>query len=82
MKCDSNRARGDNLASLKYAVTNWLMERTPTPNSAIHRQDKSGQGFYNDVTGGLLCPGAIPGKGSVLACAITNLCLQSVQASI
>ncbi|KAG1811478.1 uncharacterized protein BJ212DRAFT_1277845 [Suillus subaureus] len=32
------------------------MEHTPTPNPTIHRQDKSGQGFYNDMTGGLLCP--------------------------
>ncbi|KAG2058590.1 hypothetical protein BDR06DRAFT_968581 [Suillus hirtellus] len=52
----SDRARGDNSASLKCAVTNWLMECTPTPNPTIHRQDKSGWGFYNDVTGRLLCP--------------------------
>ncbi|KAG2090398.1 uncharacterized protein F5147DRAFT_748244 [Suillus discolor] len=32
------------------------MERTPTPNPTIHRQDKSGRGFHNDVTGRLLCP--------------------------
>ncbi|KAG2106917.1 hypothetical protein BD769DRAFT_1393086 [Suillus cothurnatus] len=52
----SDGARGDDSASLKCAVANWLMERTPTPNPTIHRQDKSGRGFYNDVTGGLLCP--------------------------
>ncbi|KAG2752564.1 hypothetical protein P692DRAFT_20725836 [Suillus brevipes Sb2] len=52
----SDGARGDDSASLKCAVADWLMERTPTPNPAIHRQDKSGRGFYNDVTGGLLCP--------------------------
>ncbi|KAG2738110.1 hypothetical protein P692DRAFT_20759654 [Suillus brevipes Sb2] len=72
----SDGARGDDSASLKCAVADWLMERTPTPNPTIHRQDKSGRGFYNDVTGGLLCP------GSFLTCAITNLCLQSVRASI
>ncbi|KAG1818347.1 hypothetical protein EV424DRAFT_1323921, partial [Suillus variegatus] len=52
----SDGARGDDSASLKCAVADWLMERTPTPNPTIHRQDKSGRGFYNDVTGGLLCP--------------------------
>ncbi|KAG2159780.1 uncharacterized protein EDB93DRAFT_1099241 [Suillus bovinus] len=52
----SDGARGDDLASLKCAVADWLMERTPTPNPTIHRQDKSGQGFYNNVTGRLLCP--------------------------
>ncbi|KAG2045572.1 hypothetical protein BDR06DRAFT_978116 [Suillus hirtellus] len=52
----SDGARGDDSASLKCAVADWLMERTPTPNPTIHRQDKSGRGFYNNVTGGLLCP--------------------------
>ncbi|KAG1741591.1 hypothetical protein EDD22DRAFT_959020 [Suillus occidentalis] len=52
----SDGARGDDSASLKCAVADWLMERAPTPNPTIHRQDKSGRGFYNDVTGGLLCP--------------------------
>ncbi|KAG1828062.1 hypothetical protein EV424DRAFT_1318659, partial [Suillus variegatus] len=52
----SDGARGDDSASLKHSVAEWLMERTPAPNPAIHKQDKSGRGFYNDVTGGLLCP--------------------------
>ncbi|KAG1787335.1 uncharacterized protein HD556DRAFT_1448824 [Suillus plorans] len=52
----SDGARGDDSASLKRSVAEWLMERTPAPNPAIHKQDKSGRGFYNDVTGGLLCP--------------------------
>ncbi|KAG1889142.1 hypothetical protein F4604DRAFT_1876909 [Suillus subluteus] len=51
-----NGARGDDSASLKRSVAEWLMERTPAPNPAIHKQDKSGRGFYNDMTGGLLCP--------------------------
>ncbi|KAG0698533.1 hypothetical protein DFH29DRAFT_1002776 [Suillus ampliporus] len=52
----SDGARGDDSAGLKHAVATWLMEHTPTPNPTIHRQDKSGQGFYHDVTGKLLCP--------------------------
>ncbi|KAG1854864.1 hypothetical protein F4604DRAFT_1685870 [Suillus subluteus] len=42
--------KGDDSASLKCSVAEWLMERTPAPNPAIHKQDKSGWGFYNDVT--------------------------------
>ncbi|KAG1893608.1 uncharacterized protein F5891DRAFT_962684, partial [Suillus fuscotomentosus] len=62
----SDGARGDDSAGLKRAVADWLMERTPTPNPPIHKQNKSGRGFYHDVTGELLCPvdytvtGAIP----------------------
>ncbi|KAG1848140.1 hypothetical protein C8R48DRAFT_677345 [Suillus tomentosus] len=52
----SDGARGDDCAGLKRSVAEWLMERTPPPNPAIHKQDKSGRGFYNDVTGGLMCP--------------------------
>ncbi|KAG1799432.1 uncharacterized protein HD556DRAFT_1439814 [Suillus plorans] len=52
----SDGARGDDSAGLKRAVADWLMERTPTPNPPIHKQNKSGRGFYHDMTGELLCP--------------------------
>ncbi|KAG1785968.1 uncharacterized protein HD556DRAFT_1450170 [Suillus plorans] len=52
----SDGARGDDSAGLKRAVADWLMECTPTPNPPIHKQSKSGQGFYHDMTGRLLCP--------------------------
>ncbi|KAG1893345.1 uncharacterized protein F5891DRAFT_963076, partial [Suillus fuscotomentosus] len=52
----SDGARGDDSAGLKRAVADWLMERTPTPNPPIHKQNKSGRGFYHDVMGELLCP--------------------------
>ncbi|KAG2084830.1 hypothetical protein BD769DRAFT_1374681 [Suillus cothurnatus] len=52
----SDGARGDDCAGLKRSVAEWLMECTPAPNPVIHKQDKTGRGFYNDVTGRLLCP--------------------------
>ncbi|KAG1717552.1 hypothetical protein EDB19DRAFT_1922582 [Suillus lakei] len=52
----SDGARGDDSAGLKCAVADWLMEGTPAPNPAIHKRDKSGRGFYHDVTGRLMCP--------------------------
>ncbi|KAG2356721.1 hypothetical protein BDR07DRAFT_1299730, partial [Suillus spraguei] len=52
----SDGARGDDSVGLKCAVADWLMECTPTPNPTVHKQDKSGQGFYHDVMGRLLCP--------------------------
>jgi len=41
---------------LKVVVVNWLMQGTPKPEPPLSTEDKSGRGFYNDVTGRLLCP--------------------------
>ncbi|KAG1841182.1 hypothetical protein C8R48DRAFT_620395 [Suillus tomentosus] len=52
----ADSARGDDASSLKKAVASWLNESLPTPNPPIPLVDKSGRGFYHDVTGELLCP--------------------------
>ncbi|KAG2046346.1 hypothetical protein BDR06DRAFT_1014796 [Suillus hirtellus] len=52
----ANSARGDDAASMKLAVASWLNESSPPPNPPIHSHDKTGCGFYNDVTAKLLCP--------------------------
>ncbi|KAG1884204.1 uncharacterized protein F5891DRAFT_971482 [Suillus fuscotomentosus] len=52
----ADSARGDDTSSLKKAVASWLNESLPTPNPPIPLVDKSGRGFYHDVTGELLCP--------------------------
>ncbi|KIM64909.1 hypothetical protein SCLCIDRAFT_23269 [Scleroderma citrinum Foug A] len=49
-------ARGDDANALKTAVVNWLNEASSRPEPLLSPTDKSKQGFYNDVTGRLLCP--------------------------
>ena len=46
----------DNTHRLKVGVVNWLMQGTPRPEPPLSTEDKTGQGFYNDMTGHLLCP--------------------------
>ncbi|KAG1736276.1 hypothetical protein EDD22DRAFT_982391 [Suillus occidentalis] len=52
----ADSARGNDTASIKLAVASWLNESSPPPNLPIHLHDKTGRGFYNDVTAKLLCP--------------------------
>lgn len=49
-------ARGDDANALKIAIVNWLNEASSRPEPLLSPTDKSGRGFYNDVTGRLLCP--------------------------
>ena len=49
-------ARGDDANALKTAVMNWLNEASSHPEPLLSPTDKSKRGFYNDVTGRLLCP--------------------------
>ncbi|KAG1817491.1 uncharacterized protein BJ212DRAFT_1270055 [Suillus subaureus] len=49
-------AQGDDTAFLKLAVASWLNKGQPTPNPLISSWDKSGHGFYSDLTAELLCP--------------------------
>ncbi|KAI9573714.1 hypothetical protein HD554DRAFT_2013422, partial [Boletus coccyginus] len=50
-------ARGDDAASLKLAVVNWVMaSSSPPPEPALKLCDKTRRGFYHDAIGRLLCP--------------------------
>ena len=51
---DSGHA--DNTHRLKVLVVNWLMQDIPRPEPPLSTEDKTGQGFYNNATGCLLCP--------------------------
>jgi len=44
-------ARGDDANALKIAIMNWLNEASSHPEPLLSPTDKSGWGFYNDVTG-------------------------------
>ncbi|KIM60062.1 hypothetical protein SCLCIDRAFT_125019, partial [Scleroderma citrinum Foug A] len=47
---------GDNANTLKSLVASWLNEALPHPDPLFSTVDKSGRGFYHDITGRLLCP--------------------------
>ena len=49
-------SHADDTRRLKVLVANWLMHGTPRPEPPLSAEDKTGQGFYNDTTGHLLCP--------------------------
>ncbi|KIM50082.1 hypothetical protein SCLCIDRAFT_146352, partial [Scleroderma citrinum Foug A] len=52
----ADSARGDDAAGLKMAVVGWLMHGCPAPEPALESGQKTGRGFYHDVTARLLCP--------------------------
>ncbi|KAI5984229.1 hypothetical protein EDD15DRAFT_2375483 [Pisolithus albus] len=49
-------ARGDDCATLKTAVAQWLNESRPPPDPPFNSREKYGRGFNHDLTGKLLCP--------------------------
>ncbi|KAI9573028.1 hypothetical protein HD554DRAFT_2035474 [Boletus coccyginus] len=51
----ANSGHNENTHRLKILVVHWLMEGTPKPDPPLSISDKSGRGFYNDMTGKLLC---------------------------
>ncbi|KIM54426.1 hypothetical protein SCLCIDRAFT_31116 [Scleroderma citrinum Foug A] len=52
----ADSACGDDAAGLKTAVVGWLMRRRPAPEPALESGQKTGHGFYHDVTARLICP--------------------------
>ncbi|KAI6006778.1 hypothetical protein EDD15DRAFT_2152885 [Pisolithus albus] len=49
-------ARGDDGATLKAAIAQWLNESRPAPDPPFSSWEKHGRGFNHDITGKLLCP--------------------------
>ncbi|KAF8833422.1 hypothetical protein BDN67DRAFT_986045 [Paxillus ammoniavirescens] len=49
-------AQGDDCASLKPAIVQWLMLVRPAPEPPLDPFEKTGRGFNHDITGCLLCP--------------------------
>ncbi|KIM65580.1 hypothetical protein SCLCIDRAFT_112399 [Scleroderma citrinum Foug A] len=47
---------GDDAASLKPVVVQWLMSAEPGPEPLLEPDEKDGRGFDHDITGHLLCP--------------------------
>ena len=58
---DADSGCTDDTRRLKVLVINWLMQGTPVPEPPLSAEDKSGQGFYNDVTVQSTRIGMIPG---------------------
>ncbi|KAI5998463.1 hypothetical protein EDC04DRAFT_2584820, partial [Pisolithus marmoratus] len=49
-------AQGDDSATLKAAVAQWLNESQPPPDPPLSAEKKNGRGFNHKITGKLLCP--------------------------
>ncbi|KAI6037750.1 hypothetical protein EDC04DRAFT_2570747, partial [Pisolithus marmoratus] len=49
-------AQGDDSATLKAAVAQWLNESQPPPDPPLSAEQKNGRGFNHEITGKLLCP--------------------------
>ncbi|KAI6040146.1 hypothetical protein EDC04DRAFT_2567493, partial [Pisolithus marmoratus] len=47
---------GDDSATLKVAVAQWLNESQPPPDPPLSTEQKNGRGFNHKITGKLLCP--------------------------
>ncbi|KAI6096043.1 hypothetical protein F5141DRAFT_1012499, partial [Pisolithus sp. B1] len=49
-------ARGDDSATLKTAIAQWLNESQPCPDPPFTLWEKNERGFNHEITGKLLCP--------------------------
>ncbi|KAI6118345.1 hypothetical protein F5141DRAFT_1212258 [Pisolithus sp. B1] len=49
-------AQGDDSATLKVAIAQWLNKSQPPPDPPFNSWDKHGRGFNHDIMGKLLCP--------------------------
>ncbi|KAI5995964.1 hypothetical protein EDD15DRAFT_2365545 [Pisolithus albus] len=49
-------ARGDDSATLKMAIAQWLNASQPCPDPPFNLREKNERGFNHEMTGKLLCP--------------------------
>ncbi|KIM55821.1 hypothetical protein SCLCIDRAFT_133886, partial [Scleroderma citrinum Foug A] len=52
----ADAACGDDVASLKQVVVQWLMSAELKPEPPLEQDEKDGRGFDHDLTGHFLCP--------------------------